>query len=247
MGAVVKGYLIFNGGEAFTPRSRMSDHIWLELIRGLHRPRLVVVPVAAMEKHQRIADQTMRYFNHLGTFAQYSMIVDQRTANTALEYQVLDKVEAIVLTDGSPFEMIERLRGTHTEAALRRALERKAAVMATGASAMALGAVYWLANEWVPGLGLAPNLAILPQHDFARMRLSPERLLAGLPEGVTLIGVDQATALIGHPDGRYQIEGEGGVTVYRSVEHQDEVEAGKTFTLEPPGPETTQPDPANAP
>jgi hypothetical protein len=62
MGAVVKGYLIFNGGEAFTPRSRMSDHIWLELIRGVHRPRLVVVPVAAMEKHQRIADQTMRYF-----------------------------------------------------------------------------------------------------------------------------------------------------------------------------------------
>jgi cyanophycinase-like exopeptidase len=159
----------------------------------------------------------MRYFNYMGTFAQYSMIVDQRTANTETEYQVLDKVEAIVLTDGSPFDMIERLRGTHTEAALHRALERKAAVMATGASAMALGAVYWLANEWETGLGLA----------------------AHLPEGVTLIGVDSATALICHPDGTYQVEGSGSVTVYRSVERLDEHGAGDLFTLEPPGSETT--------
>jgi cyanophycinase-like exopeptidase len=234
-----KGYLIFNGGEAFSPKSKMSDHNWLQLIRGRSRPRLVVVPVAATEKEQKNADQVMRYFNHMGTFAQYSMIVDQRTANTETEYQILDKVEAIVLTDGSPFDMIERLRGTHTEAALRRALERKAAVMATGASAMALGAVYWLANEWEAGLGLAPHLAILPHHNLARMRLSPERLLANLPEGVTLIGVDQAAALICHPDGIYQVEGSGGVTVYRSVERQDEHGAGDIFTLEPPDSETT--------
>jgi cyanophycinase-like exopeptidase len=232
-----KGYLIFNGGEAFSPKSKMADHNWLQLIRGKSRPRVVVVPVAANEKQQKIADEVMRYFNYMGTFAQYSMIVDQRTANTETEYQVLDKVEAIVLTDGSPFDMVERLRGTHTEAALHRALERKAAVMATGASAMALGAVYWLANTWEPGLGLAPHLAILPHHNLARMRLSPARLLADLPDGVTVIGVDQATALIGHPNGTYQVEGSGAVTVYRSVEQLDEYRAGSTFTLaSPPAP-----------
>ena len=234
----VKGYLIFNGGEAFSPKSKMADHNWLQLIREQSRPRLVVVPVAANEKQQKIADQVMRYFNYMGTFAQYSMIIDQRTANTETEYVILDKVEAIVLIDGSPFDMIERLRGTHTEAALQRALQRKAAVMATGASAMALGAVYWLDNTWVAGLGLAPHLAILPHHNLARMRLSPERLLAELPHGVTLLGVDQATAVICHPDGTYQVEGGGTVTVYRSVTQLDDYRAGSTFTLTPPDPET---------
>lgn len=234
----MKGYLVFNGGEAFSPRSKISDHIWLELIRGKTRPRLVVVPVAALEKHKHIADKTARYFNHLGTFAQFSLIVDQVTANTEMEYQPLNKVEVIVLTDGSPVDMLERLRGTHTEAALRRALERKAAIMATGASAMALGAVYWLANQWEPGLGLAPHLAILPHHNVTRMRLTPERLLADLPSGVTLMGVDQATALICHPDGTYQVEGEGHVVVYRSVEQQDEYQAQQRFRLDSPDSKT---------
>jgi cyanophycinase-like exopeptidase len=231
MSATVKGYLIFNGGEAFSPKSKMADHNWLQLIRGKTRPRVVVVPAAATEKERKTADEVMRYFNYMGTFAQYAMIVDQRTANTETEYMVLDKVEAIVLTDGSPYDMVERLRGTYTEAALRRALERKAAVMATGASAMALGAVYWLANTWETGLGIAPHLAILPHHNVARMRLSPERLLARLPEGVTLVGVDQATALISHPDGQYQVEGSGQVCVYRSVEQQNSYPAGSYFTL----------------
>jgi cyanophycinase-like exopeptidase len=229
-----KGYLILNGGEAFSPRSRMADHTWLKLIRGVSRPRLVVVPVAAIEKQQKQADEVMRYFNLLGTFAQYSMIVDQRTANTEVEYAVLDKVEGIVLIDGSPVDCVERLRGTHTEATLHRALLRRAAILATGASAMALGAVYWIDNQWEKGLAVAPHLAVLPHHDVVRMRLPPERLLADLPQGVTLLGIDQATTVICHPDGRFQVEGEGTLTVYRSVDQQEEVPTGETIFMPPP-------------
>ncbi len=236
-----KGYLILNGGEAFSPLTRMADHTWLKLIRGVSRPRLVVVPVAAIEKQQKQADEVMRHFNHLGTFAQYSMIIDQRTANTETEYAVLDKVEAIVLIDGSPMDCVERLRGTHTEATLHRALLRRAAIMATGASAMALGAVYWLDNQWEKGLAVAPHLAVLPHHNMVRMRLAPERLLADLPPGVTLLGIDQATTVICHPDGRFQVEGEGSLTVYRSVEQQDEVPAGETSSCRRPMPKKTKP------
>ncbi|HVO69355.1 MAG TPA: Type 1 glutamine amidotransferase-like domain-containing protein [Aggregatilineaceae bacterium] len=226
-----KGYLVLNGGEAFSPKSKESDHVWLQFIRTRSRPRLIVVPVAAIDRHERTSADVARYFGGLGIFAEYKLIIDQRTANTAVEYDVLNKVEAIVLTDGSPIDMVERLRGTHTEAALQNALARKAAVMATGASAMALCAVYWFAGEWEPGLGLAPHLAILPHHNLVRMRLPAERLLSGLPEGVTLIGIDQATTLVCHPDGTYQVLGAGSVTVYRSVAQQDEYGAGNSFTL----------------
>src|SRR5690606_2104786 len=115
---------------------------------------------------------------------------------TAAEYEDLDNVDAVVLTDGSPFDMVETLRGTQTEAALRRLLERQAVLMATGASAMAIGNVFWFGGEWEPGLGIASHLAVLPHHNLVQMRLSPQRLLAALPEGVTLLGIDDATVVI---------------------------------------------------
>ncbi len=226
-----KGYLVLNGGQAFVPESKEADRAWLKLLRGAHSPRVAVVPVAAMEKHQRVADNATRYFSHLNTYAQHVMITNWHLANTETEYTVLDKVEAIVFTDGSPVDMIERLRGTHTEAALHRALMRKAAVMGTGASAMALGGVLWFAHEWMPGLALAPHLAFLAHHNLFRMRLTPDRLLAGLPDGVTLIGIDQTATLICHPDDTYQVVGQGGVCVYRSATQLDEYPAGSTFVL----------------
>lgn len=226
-----KGYLVVNGGQAFVPESKEADRAWLKLLRGSHSPRVVVVPVAVMAKQQRVADEVTRYFSRLGTYAQRVMITDWLTANTETEYAALDKVEAIVLPDGSPVDMVERLRGTHTEAALHRALMRKAAVVGTGASAMALGGVYWFAHEWVPGLALAPHLAFLAHHNLFRMRLTPDRLLPGLPDGVTLIGLDQTATLICHPDDTYQVVGQGGVCVYRSATQLDDYPAGSTFTL----------------
>ncbi len=232
------GYLILNGGDAFSPKNKTADHTWLQLIRGNTRPRLVVLPTAMITNAQKAADETMRYFNYMGTFAQYAMITDQSSANARAEYEILDAVEAIVLTDGSPIDLVERLHGTHTEEALHRAIEeRKGTVMATGASAMALGSVYWFANKWERGLALAPHLAILAHHNLVRMRLTPDRLLSDLPDGLTLIGIDQTTTLICHPDRSYQVEGTGAVTVYRSVDQLDEYRGGQRFTLDTSGAE----------
>ena len=61
-----------------------------------------------------------------------------------------------------------------------------------------------------------------------------ERLLRDMPEGVTLIGVDQATYLICHPDDGYEVAGTGEVTVYRSVEDQRVYRRNAQFTLESP-------------
>ncbi len=228
----MQGYLVLNGGDAFSPESKAMDRTWLKLVQGQHSPRLIVLPVAAVEKQQKIADQVARYYSHLGTFAEYRMIIDPLSANTRVEYEVLDKVEAIVLIDGGPLDMVERLRGTQAENSLRRAVwERKAALMATGASAMALGDVFWFGDQWEAGLGIAPHLAIVPHHSLVQMRLTPERLLADLPEGVTVLGIDPSTIVICHPDGHYQVDGRGDVTIYRNVEQQDVYTAGQIFTL----------------
>jgi len=226
------GYLILHGGEAFTPKSKDFDYIWLQLIRSQHRrPRVVVVPLATTANPGKVGEAATTYYKALGSFAEYTLITDQLSANTPQYYDILNKVEAICLADGNPTEIVEQLRGTHTETALHNALQRKAAVMGTGASAMAFGAAYWLGGDWEPGLAIAPHLAVIPHHEHVQMRLSPERLMAELPEGVTILGLDEATGVIIHPDGTYQVAGRGNVTVYRSVEHQDEYRGGETFTL----------------
>jgi len=228
-----KGYLLFHGGDAFTPKSKQADHDWLKLVRkGQTKPRLVVVPAAEMRNPQKAAQDVAAYYGNLGAFAEYAEIADAQTANSEADTLALDKADAIVLTDGSPMDLVERLRGTRTEAALQRALQRKAAVLGAGASATVLGAVYWFANEWEPGLGLASHLAVLPHHNLLRMRLAPGRLLAGLPPGVTLLGVDQDTVLIWLPDDSYRVVGEGLVTVYRSPKELVEYAPGRTFTLD---------------
>lgn len=228
----MKGYLVLNGGEAFTTPARPLDSAWLGLIRREHaRPRVAVIPAADMSGTRREADRVMRYFNNLGTFAEYAMLTSQLAANTAGEMDILDKVEGLVLLDGSAFDMVERLQGTRAEAALRRALERKAVVMTSGAGAMALGRVFWMGGAWEPGLSLAPQLAIIPHHALVQMRLSPGRLLAGLPDGVTVVGIDDLTYVTWTPEDTYQVSGRGEVTVYRSADQQDIYRDGATFSL----------------
>lgn len=228
----MRGYLVLNGGEAFTAPARSLDSAWLGLIRREHaRPRVVVIPAADMSGTRREADRVMRYFNNLGTFAEYAMLTSQLAANTPGEMDILDKVEGLVLLDGSAIDMVERLQDTRTEAALRRALDRKAVVMATGAGAMALGRVFWMGGAWEPGLGLAPQLAIIPHHALVQMRLSPERLLAELPAGVTVVGIDDLTYVTWTPEDTYSVSGRGEVTVYRSADQQDTYRDGATFSL----------------
>jgi len=227
-----KGLLVFNGGDAFTTDTRDADRIWLRHLRTKqHKPRVIVLPVAAVEKAQKVAYEATRYFKQMGTYSDYKLITSKLLANTRTEYEILDNVDAVVLTDGSAIDMIERLRGTHAEQALHRVLLRKAVIMGTGASAMAMGSVFWFGHEWLPGLALAPQLAILTHHNLFRMRFTPERLLADLPDGVTLIGIDQATTLIYHPDGTCEVVGRGNVTVYRSTDQLDDYASGTRFTL----------------
>lgn len=232
-----KGYLVFNGGDSFTPEMRGASRVWLRYVRSEQSkrvPRVVVVPVAAMDKHQKIAYQTSQHFGRLNTKTDYKLITSQLLANTQSEYEVLDKVEVVVLTDGSAYDMIERMQGTHTEKALHALLERRAALVGTGASAMALGAVYWFGREWLPGLGIASHLAILPHYNVVGGRYTPERLLRDLPEGVTLMGVDQETYLICHPDGHYEVAGAGTVTVYHSTKNLRSYRRDSTFKLDTP-------------
>jgi cyanophycinase-like exopeptidase len=230
----MEGTLILHGGDAFTPKNKQLHYDWLRLIRGEHRPRVSIVPLAELRKPILVAQETSRFFQSVATFPEYVEITDQLSANTAANYGGLDKTDAIVLIDGSPVYFVEQIHGTHTEKSLQNMLNRQGALFGVGATAMVTGAVYWLDGGWEPGLALAPHLAIMPRYDSMRMRFTPERLLADLPDGVTLIGIEENTALVCHPEGYYSVLGHGTVTIVRGPDDEREHRSGHKFALDAP-------------
>ena len=62
--------------------------------------------------------------------------------------------------------------------------------------------------SWPSALGLLPRLAVLPHFDRAAEYMGEELLravLASAPAGVTLLGVDEDTALVRVPDAPHDI------------------------------------------
>ncbi len=92
-------------------------------------------------------------------------------------------------------------------------------VAGSSAGAMVMGARMWGFDDgWLEGLGLAAGVVIVPHHASNVARWQVGRISEGLPEGVTLLGIDEATAAYGDGGGRWQVAGADQVTVYAGGE-----------------------------
>ena len=68
-------------------------------------------------------------------------------------------------------------------------------------------------GAYTVGLGVVQNLAIFPYHGTAADHLR-ERSIDLLPSNAKLVGIDEETALIRDPAGKWRTAGVGTVTVY---------------------------------
>jgi cyanophycinase len=68
-------------------------------------------------------------------------------------------------------------------------------------------------GAYTVGLGVVTNIAVFPYHGTAADHLR-ERSIDLLPESAKLIGIDDETALLRDPGGRWTTAGSGNVTVY---------------------------------
>jgi cyanophycinase-like exopeptidase len=124
----------------------------------------------------------------------------------------------VYLSGGNPTYLSSTLRGTRLWEAIRTAWEGGAALAGCSAGAMAL-------TSWVPdirhprrdpdpGLGMLPHLRVIPHFDrfVGWMPDLVGRYLARAPEGLTVLGVDEDTALVGD-DGGWTVHGRQSVWV----------------------------------
>ena len=172
-------------------------------------PRYVQIPTAAApEGPQRLGywvDLGRRHAERLGAQAVPLIVRDRTEADDAAIAEQVKGAGLIYLSGGKPTFLADTLRETLLWQAIVEAWRSGAALAGCSAGAMAFG-------DWVPeirrpgrgrpGLGVLPHIRVLPHFDAFARRL-PDLLLRPLtraPDGVTVLGVDEDTALVGGPE-----------------------------------------------
>lgn len=206
------GLIALVGGNEFRPECETMDRAILARIGT--NPRVVILPTAAAHENPGLAAENgVRHFNRLGARAEAAMVVDLETARDGKWLSLIQKADLIYWAGGDPVYLSETMRNS---AAWETALEvwKSGRTLAgSSAGAMIFGGQMWAPGRaWNEGLGLLPGLAIIPHHARLAKSWDAEGMRSSLPEGVTLIGIDEATALFGPP---WEVMGPGKVAVYK--------------------------------
>jgi cyanophycinase len=168
--------------------------------------RYVQIPTAAAPEGER----SLRRWLDLGAaqaerlhVEQVPVVVHDRDEADAPELAALiEGAGLIYLSGGSPTFLAQALRGSAVWAAIHKTWQSGAAL--AGCSAGAIALTSWVPamrsshREPDPGLGVLPHLRVLPHFDkmlgwvpdlLSRAALHP-------PEGTTVVGIDEETALV---------------------------------------------------
>lgn len=169
-------------------------------------PRYVQIPTAAAPE----GEQVLRYWLDLGAEQAARLDVtpvpvvarDRAQADDPALAALVEGAGLIYLSGGNPLYLAQTLRGTRLWAAVLAAWRAGAALAGCSAGAMALTgwapAVRDPDRAPDPGLGVLPQLGVIPHFD---------RMLAWVPDllgraerhiaaGGTLLGIDEDTALV---------------------------------------------------
>jgi cyanophycinase len=199
------------GGNEFRRECDPMDHVLLDAAGGAGTP-VLIVPTAATNENPYVAGENgIRHFRRLGGTPEKLLIVDDASAAHFEMAHQLERYNLIYFTGGDPVYLLDTLRGSLAWEAVLRVHARGGLIAGSSAGAMALGGQMWRFDGWTPGLGLIPHVAVLPHHATMAARWDAPRMAATLPSGVTLVGIDEATALL-LPEGR--VLGAGQVTIY---------------------------------
>ncbi len=209
--------------------------VMAEVERGLiagRAPRYVQLATAAAPE----GDSSLARWHRIGReqaerLGVEQIVVDVRSREDAQSGVFADLVAGaglVYLSGGNPAYLAETLRDTLVWQAVLDAHEAGAAIAGCSAGAMAM-------SDWAPrmreirsehptGLGLVDHVRVIPHFD-KMLAWVPDMLrnaLLRLPEGTTLLGIDEDTALVGGPH-EWEVQGRQSVWVLGDgsrVEHK---------------------------
>ena len=172
-------------------------------------PRFVQLATAAAPEGPaslgRWHDLGRRAAERLGVEQVVVPVVDRDTADDPALARLVEGAGLVYLSGGSPPYLAATLRGTAVWRAVESAWRGGASLAGCSAGAIALTDhvpdLRHPLRDAEPGLAAVPHLRVLPHFDRFAGRL-PDLLLTRLvdtPDGTTVLGIDEDTALVGGP------------------------------------------------
>jgi cyanophycinase len=207
------GLIVLAGGNEFRPDCERMDRSILARLGP--QPKVVILPTAAARENPAMAAENgVRYFQRLGTAAKAAMVVDSATAGEKRWAASIQTADLVYLAGGDPVYLLETLSHSPAWDAARKVWKSGGILAGSSAGAMIFGGQMWAPGRgWREGLGLLPQIAVLPHHARLAAAWKVEEMTGSLSPGMTLVGIDEATALVGPP---WEVAGKGNVAVYES-------------------------------
>lgn len=227
------GPLIIIGGHEDKHCARV---ILTEVARRLRGGKLVVATIASSIPDDYFREYS-RVFDELGVADSVELYVATREeALDPVKGELLASAAGVFFTGGDQLRISSQIGDTDIERGLLELHKRGGVIAGTSAGASVLGEAMLVAgsNPESPRIGdirVAPGLSlvrdvIIDQHFAERGRIG--RLLGAVAQSPRMlgIGIDEDTAIIVE-DGRFEVIGEGGVTVIdaHDVSHSNVAEA----------------------
>ncbi len=223
-----RGSLIIVGGgdTPYTIQKR-----FVELAGGAGRARIAIFPMAATEYDEEV-EEVLAELTWLGAET-VVLNMDREQAQSRSMDAILTGFTGYWFLGGDQNVLAASLLGTRALRTIEFQYEKGAVVGGTSAGAAVMtatmltgerrtasgrinedpNAVALRSTEVMPGFGLLPG-AIIDQHFSRRSR--DNRLVSAVLDSPQLLGVgiDEETALIVRPDGRWEVLGNGHVKIY---------------------------------
>lgn len=206
------GPLALVGGAEWTEGCSFDRRLW----EAAGRPEVVVLPTAAAYEHpERAAAAAAAWFGSFGATATALPLLSRSDALDEELAARLGQARFVYLGGGSPMHLRSVLKDSPAWDALRSAWAAGAVVAGSSAGAMVLGEsmVDPRGGALTLGLGLLAGVTVLP-HSDTWSEEKAHRTVALATGHLRIAAVDERTALVRDPAGRWSVEGAGAVTVY---------------------------------
>jgi len=204
------GALALVGSGEYLPQMDALDRFLLDTLGGPGAARVVVIPTASaleLGMPERWNTIGVEHFRALGAAVTPVMLLSHDDAHDRAIVEVLRGADLFYFSGGNPEHVIETLRDTPAWSAIEQGHESGAVIAGCSAGAMMLGS-YTLSvrsvmrgqpPRWLPALERVPGIVVMPHFDRVADFVGPDlfrTILASAPSGVTLVGIDEDTALV---------------------------------------------------
>lgn len=239
------GPIALVGSGEYTAAMNETDRALLGALGKPHlQLRVAVIPTASgLEPGMPEAwnARGVKHFEKLGAHVSPLLITERAHCFDKANVAALEQADFFYFSGGNPNYVVETWSDTPAWDALLARWQAGAALAGCSAGAMMLGAftirvrdaLAGNAPRWVAAMGVLPSLAVLPHFDRMRSFVSStvfRDIIRTAPQDVTVIGVDEDTALVRLED-TWRVMGRQRVTVFDDAGSAHTFAAGHAVPL----------------